>query len=105
MHQVLHAHQALAQLAARMQVREVLFAKPFPHEQRHGQRIANRERGRGAGGWHEVQRARLSRDVAIERDIGGLAERRLAKPVMAISCAPRRRIVSSSRSSSSVSPL
>ena len=73
-HQLLDAHEPLAQLAARMQVGEVLLAETLGHEQRHGERIAEGERGRGARRGHQVQRARLLRHAAIERDVGRLAE-------------------------------
>ena len=75
-HQLLDAHQALAELAARVQVGEVLLPEALAHEQRHRQRVAERERGGRARGRHEVQRARLLGDAAVERDVGRLAERR-----------------------------
>ena len=75
-HQLLDAHQPLAQLAAGMQVGEVLLPEALGDEQRHRQRVAERQRRGGAGGRHEVQRARFLRHAAVERDVGRLRQRR-----------------------------
>ena len=85
---------------------EVLLAEALAHEQRHRQRVAQRERRGRAGGRHEVHRAGFLGDAAVERDVGGAGRASSrGSPVSAISRAPIRRIDSSSRSSSSVSPL
>ena len=75
-HQLIDAHQLLAQLAARMNLGEVLFAESLFDEQRHAQRVAHRERGGRAGGGHEIERTRFFRHLAVERDVGRLRERR-----------------------------
>ena len=79
-HQLFHPHQALAKLTAGMEVGEVLGAESLFDQQRHRQRVAEREGGGGAGGRHQVERARLFGDVAIERDVGKLAQRRARMP-------------------------
>ena len=57
-----------------MQVREVLLAEALLDEQRHRERVAERERGRRARGRHEVQRAGLLGDA------GSRARRRRPAP-------------------------
>ena len=61
-----------------MNVREVFLPESLGDEQRHRQRVAERERRGRACGRHEVHRARFLGDVAIERDVRRLAERRRA---------------------------
>ena len=75
-HQLIEPHQALAELPARMEVREVLLPEALAHEQRHRERVAQRQRRRGAGGRREVERARFLVHAAVERDVGRLPERR-----------------------------
>ena len=75
-HQRFDAHQPLAELAAGMQVREILLAEALLDEQRHRQRVADRERRGRARGRHEVHRARFFGHAAVERHVGGLRERR-----------------------------
>ena len=79
-HQLLDPHQTLAQLAAGVKVCEVLGAEPFLDQERHRQRVAERQSGRGAGRRHEVERARLLGDVTVERDVGKLAQGRVWMP-------------------------
>ena len=76
MHQLIDPHQLLAELAARVNLREVLLAESLFDEQRHAQRIAHRERGGRARRRHEVQRARLFGHLAVQRDVGRLRQRR-----------------------------
>ena len=59
-----------------MQIHEVLFAEPVFDEQRHGERVADGERGRRARGRHEIQRARFRSDAAVDRHVGRLGKRR-----------------------------
>ena len=66
MHQLLDAHQPLAQLAARMQAGEVFLLEALGDEQRHGQRVAERQRRSRAGRRHQIQRAGFLRDAAVE---------------------------------------
>ena len=75
-HQLIDAHQLLAELAARMDLGEVLFAESLFDEQRHAERVAHRERGGRAGGRHEIERARFFGHLAVERHVGRLRERR-----------------------------
>ena len=77
-HRVLDPHQAPSELAAGMQGREVLLAEALAHQQRHRQRVAERERRGRAGGRRQVQRAGFLGDAAVERDVGGLRQRRRA---------------------------
>ena len=96
-HRLLDPHQPPAELAARMQGREVLLAEALAHQQRHRERVAERQRRGGARGRHQVHRTRFLGDAAVERDVGRLRQRRRGSPVIAISRAPMRRIDSSSR--------
>ena len=58
---------------------------PFD-EQRHRQRVAERQRRRRARGRHQVHRARFLGDAAVERDVGRLRRASTpATPVIAIS--------------------
>ena len=61
-HQAFDPRELLPELAARMQVREVLRAKALGHEQRHRQGVAHRERGRRRRRRRQVERAGLARD-------------------------------------------
>ena len=80
---------------------------PLRTEQRHRERIAERERGRRARGRHEVHRAGFLGDAAVERHVGRAAPASTpADPVIAIE--PARRCGGSPRAAgaiSSVSPL
>ena len=99
-------HQALAELAARVQVGEVVLAEAAPHQQRHRQRVAERERRGRARGRREVQRAGLLVDVRVERRRRrpGRASTRRGRSARS-GVAPSRLIASSTRSTSCVSPL
>ena len=77
-HQRVRAHQALAQRAAGMQVGEVVLAEAAPDEQRHRQRVAERERRGRARRRRQIERARFLVDVGVEDDVGRLAQRRRA---------------------------
>jgi len=62
--------QLAAERPARMRAREIFAAKTARIQQRHGQRIAQCELGRGAGRRREVERAGLFFDAAVQHDIG-----------------------------------
>ena len=82
----LDAHQPRPELAARVEGRELLLAEALAHQQRHRQRVAERERRRGARGRHQVHRAGLFGDAAVERDVGRLRRASTrGEPVIAIS--------------------
>ena len=74
-HQRFDPHQFLSELAAGMQVGEVLFAEALLDEQRHRQRVTERQRRRRARRRNEVQRACLLGHAAVERQVSGLRER------------------------------
>jgi hypothetical protein len=57
-----------------MKAGEVLGSKPFFNQQRHRQRVADRQRRGGTGGRDEIQRARFLGDAAVERDVGCLRQ-------------------------------
>ena len=67
----------LAELAAGVQMGEVVLPETAPDQQRHRERIAERQRGRRARGRREIHRTRLFGHVTVQRDVGGPAERRL----------------------------
>ena len=73
-HQLFDAHQPLSELSAGMQARKALLAEALGDEQRHRQRVSERQGRRRAGRRHQVHWARFFRDAAIERDVGCLAE-------------------------------
>ena len=73
-HQRFDPHEPLAQLAPRMQVGEILLPEALFDQQRHGQRVANRQRGGRARRRREVHRTRLLGDAAVERHVGGLRQ-------------------------------
>ena len=75
-HDVLDLHQPASELAGRMQRRELILAEPLADEERHRQRVAHREGGGRARRRHEVHRTGFLGDGAVERDVGGLGERR-----------------------------
>jgi hypothetical protein len=64
----------------RVRAREVLFGEAARLEQRHRQRIADRQRRRGAGGGREIQRAGLRRHADIEMHVAA-RQRDAALPV------------------------
>ena len=76
-HQPVDPQQALAEPAARVEVGEVLFSKPFLDQQCHRQGVTQRQRRGRTGGRHQIHRARLDPYLAIEHHIGGTRERRL----------------------------
>ena len=55
-------------------------SKAFALRQRHRQGVAQRQRRGGAGRRRQVHRTRLFRDVAAQRHVGRLAQRRLRVP-------------------------
>ena len=69
--------QLAAERAAGMRTREVLGSEAARLEQRHGQRVAERERRRGAGRGREVERAGFLGDAHVEMHAGGARQRGL----------------------------
>jgi len=70
-HHVAHAQQQpLAEAAARVRAREVLGRKAPVLEQRHGQRVAHRQRRRRARGRGKIERAGLLGHADIEVYVG-----------------------------------
>ena len=63
--------------SARMRAGEVLDRKAARVEQHERQRVAERQRGGGAGRRRETQRSRFGIDRGVEMHVGGLRERRL----------------------------
>ena len=89
-HHVVHPReQPPAERAAGMKPREVLAPESLVLEQRHGQRVAQGERGRRARGRREIVRARLLAHPRVERHVAVPAERRVRLPGDARSSAPR----------------
>ena len=68
--------QPTTERTAGMQPREVLAAKSLVLEQRHGERVAERERDRGARRRREIVRTRLLAHPRIERHVAQPRERR-----------------------------
>src|SRR5690606_8363878 len=64
--------------AAGVQARELFLFEALVVEQGHCERVAHGEGGGCARGWHEVHGARLFGDAAVDEDIGGACERRVA---------------------------
>jgi hypothetical protein len=76
-HELFDPHQLLAQLAAGMQIGKVFRLETLLDQHCHGQRVAHGQ-GRGrAGSRHQVHGTGFFRDPAVERDVGGLGQRRL----------------------------
>ncbi len=63
--------QAAAEAAGRVRAGEIVGGEAACVEQGHGQRIAHRQRGGGAGGRRQRQRAGLGRHADVQVDIGG----------------------------------
>ncbi len=66
MHQLLDAHEFLAEVAAGVEGGEVLRLKSLLDQHRHRQRIAEGEHGCRARGRHKVHGARLFRDLTVQ---------------------------------------
>ena len=92
-----------AERAARMRAREIVAAEAALH-QRHGERVAERERRGGARGRREVERTGFLRRAGIRCTSASRARLESGLPVIAISLAPRRLISGTIASSSSLSP-
>src|SRR5208283_125167 len=71
-HERRDAREALAQLAPRMQVGEVLFLESATLGERDGKRVAKSEHGGCRGRWRKSQRTGFVSDGAVESDLGGL---------------------------------
>ena len=97
-HHVVHPReQPPAERAARMEPREVLAPESLLLEQRHRERVAERERGGGARGRREVVRARLLAHPRVERHVAVAARASSsASPVIAMVRTPSRLRCSSS---------
>ena len=59
-----------------MKLGEILLLKTARFEQHHGQRIAQDQHHRGAGGRREIQRTGFLRDVYIQMNVAVLREKR-----------------------------
>ena len=62
--------QTLSQLAAGMMPSEVFFGNIFELHQGHGDRVADRQSGSGAGRGREIQRTGFPWNLKIDDDIG-----------------------------------
>jgi hypothetical protein len=62
--------QLAPERAARVRAREVLGPKPARIQQRHGERVAQRQLRGGAGRGRQVQRAGFLLDAAVQHDVG-----------------------------------
>src|SRR6185369_14894810 len=80
LHQLFGAHQSLTELSAWMQTGEVLLAESLGDQQRHRDRVAEGQRGGGAGRGNEVHRAGFLGDTAVQGDVCGLRQRGAAIP-------------------------
>ena len=89
-HQLLDSHQPFSEPAAGVQTGEVIGLKALFDQDRHGQRVAERQHRGGAGCRHEIHRAGFFRHAAVERDVSRQSQRRLRCPVMTINGEPRR---------------
>ena len=75
-HHVAHPEEQLpAERAARVELGEVLAPEALHHEQRDGQRVAERQRHGGARGRREIVRARLLGDAASSATVATRAKR------------------------------
>ena len=78
-HDLVHAReQDAAETSAGVETREVVLLEAARLKQDHGQRVAEGEHGRRAGGRGEIERAGLLADRNIKDHIGGLAQRGIA---------------------------
>ena len=75
-HEVLHAQELPAELAARVEHGEVVDGEAAPLHEGHGQGVAHGQGGGGGGGGGQAQGAGLVADGDVEVDVGGLGQGR-----------------------------
>ena len=77
-HDVMHMRQQFsAQRATGVGAGKILFPETARVQQRHGQRVAQRELRRGAGSWRQVQRAGFPGHTAVQNHVSLPGQRRL----------------------------
>ena len=76
MHHVADAQQqAPPKGAGRMRAREIVGGEAARFQQGDGQRVAEGQRDRGAGGWRQPERAGFAGNAAVQADVGQAGER------------------------------
>ena len=106
MHQRFHTHELLADAPAGMQIREVLFLESLAPGEGQGQRVAERKHAAvvlAVGARFIGQASSATWQTSVTSAVCPRLER--GCPVIAISLAPVRRMASTRRTISSVSPL
>eukprot|EP01136_Pigoraptor_vietnamica_P039950 Opistho-1_new@11301 len=78
MHQIGNAQQFLSQLAARMQLMEILRRESLALQQRHGQRITQSQHHGGGGGGRDADQPGLAHIRQQQGHVGGAAQRAVA---------------------------